>query len=140
MPFPKSENRIRKLLLTNFHEREALTQKRSFKSYYGSVHAEHFYKSTYKLKQLIAQNPEILKHLSPSLATYELADYAQASAMTPFPPDAAKVLEQLAYYRDWIFTHPISDKELCGDQVLEKMLESYQKLAPVLDFFNQAYA
>ncbi len=139
MPFPSSENKIRKLLLTHYHERESLTCKRNFKSYYGDVHAEHFYKSTYKFKQLIAQDPELLKHLSPNLANYGLADYVKSSAMTVFPADTAKVLEQLAYYRDWIFMHPISDEELCGNEVLEKMLEASLKLAPILDFFNKAY-
>ncbi len=117
MPTAKHEASIRKHLLKNFHRREALTEEKKFKNYYGEASSQHFFKSIYKLKQLINSDPEILENLSPSLQNYALSSYAQASALVQFPKDAEKVLRQLAYFKDWLFEHKVSDKELCGGKL-----------------------
>lgn len=139
MPTAKHEARIRKHLLKNFHKRETLTGEKLFKKYYGEVSSLHFFKTTYKLKQLINSDPQILEQLSPSLKKYKLSAYAQTSALVTFPKDAEKVLKQLAYFRDWLFEHKISDKELCEKKLLEEMLKAFRLVLPVLHFLEEAY-
>lgn len=139
MPTAKHEENIRRHLLKNFHRREALTEEKSFKKYYGEASSEHFFKTTYKLKQLLNSDPKILEELSPSLKKYALSEYAQSSALAQFPKDAEKVLKQLAYFKDWLFMHSMSDNELCGEQLLEEMASAFRLVLPVLHFLEEAY-
>lgn len=139
MPTSKHEAQIRSHLLRNFHRWEELISTPKFKKYYGDPAAEHFYKSTYKLKQLIHTTPDILEQLSPSLKKYALGEYVQASALAKFPKDSEKVLSQLAYFKDWLFVHSVSDNELCGEQLLEEMLKAYKLILPLLNFLQEAY-
>ena len=139
LPNPKHETQIRTHLLKNFHRWEALISAPKFKKYYGEPSAEHYYKSTYKLKQLLKTNPDLLQQISPSLKNYALENYAQASALVQFPSDAEKVLSQLAYFRDWLFSHPLKDKELLWNDLLSEMLKAYKKILPLLNFLQEAY-
>ena len=139
MPTAKHEASIRKHLLKNFHKREILTEETRFKKYYGEACSEHFFKSTYKLKQLIKSDPDILEQLSPSLQKYALSQYAQSSALVKFPKNAEKVLRQLAYFKDWLFEHKINDKELCEEKLLGEMLKAFRLVLPILYFLEEAY-
>ncbi|MBQ7073483.1 hypothetical protein IJM86_00090 [bacterium] len=49
------------------------------------------------------------------------------------------LLEQLAYYKDWIFIHDINDLELCDDRFMKDLIKAYKLIYPVLEFFEEAY-
>ena len=84
-------------------------------------------------------NPELLQQVSPLLKNYVLDDYTQASALVKFPRDTEKTLSQLAYFRDWLFSHSLKDQVLLRGDLLSEMLKAYKTILPVLNFLQEAY-
>lgn len=139
MPNAQHEQQLRTKLMKEFHRWQELISSSQHQKYYGQPHALHQYKSTYKRKQLVHQDPELLEQISPTLQAYDLRKYAQSSALTPFPPEAKEQLAQLMYFKEWLFFRPLSDELLTSEHVLQEMYDSYQAILPMLNFLQEAY-
>lgn len=139
MPLPKHEIKIRTHLLKNFHRWEALLAAPKFKKYYGQPRSEHYYKSTYKLKQLMLSDTELLEHMSPVLQEYGLDAYAWNRPLWRSSEESSTILNQLAYFKDWIFDHRLKDQEVLNDNLLKEILSAYKLLLPMLEFLEEAY-
>jgi len=70
------------------------------------------------LKQLIKTDPTLLSELSPALKKYCLLDEANPSQSPISSSSSEQVLKQVAYFKDWIFEHSLSDAELCEQELL----------------------
>ena len=138
-PSQINENKVRVHLLTHFDEREKFTHDSKIKKFYTLVPADHQYKSMARLKQLIKKNPEIVENISPSLEKYWITEDFKTAKVTASQKEIEEIIQQLAYNKDWWFTHNLSDKDLCSPKLFDTIFNGYKLILPVLNFFEDAY-
>lgn len=133
-PSQKNENKVRLHLLDYLDLwRNFLNDKRLMK-FYRIDTPDHTYKTNVRLKQLIQQHYEIFEKLSS-----EDKLMIWNSLLKAYIVEDSALLEQLAYYKDWIFIHDINDLELCDDRFMKDLIKAYKLIYPVLEFFEEAY-
>ena len=139
-PSQQNENRVRAYLLMHYDEREEFLSNKKINKYFKLDEADHQYKTTARLKALIENNQEIKNNLSPVLAEYWISENFWT---TGFKMDSKKVedmLKYLAYYKDWTFTHRLTDEDVKSSKLYEEILNAYKLILPVITFFEKAYA
>ena len=139
-PSQQNENRVRAYLLMHFDERESFLNDKKINKYFKLDEADHQYKTTVRLKSLIENNLEIRKNISPALAEYWITKDSSSLDIKPDPKKMESILKQLAYYKDWTFTHQLTDEDLKSDKLYDEILNAYKLMLPVINFFEKAYA
>lgn len=139
-PSQQNENRVRAYLLMHYDERDSFLSDKKINKYFKLDEADHQYKTTARLKALIENNPEIKKNLSPLLAEYWISENIWTSGINTDSKKIESILNQLAYYKDWTFSHHFTDEELKSPKIYDEVLNAYKLILPVIDFFEKAYA
>jgi hypothetical protein len=99
----------------------------------------HSYKTTARLKALVKKNPK-LKENNPFLDEYWLTEKFEKYVKDWKSKNRAEeLLAQLAFYKDWGFTHELSDKDVCSPKLFDEIRKGYQLVLPVINFFQDAY-
>jgi hypothetical protein len=74
------------------------------------------------------------------LAEYWISKDYWTSVVKHDSKKAESILKQLAYYKDWSFTHPLTDEDVKSPKLYNEVLNAYKLIYPVIDFFEKAYA
>jgi hypothetical protein len=91
------------------------------------------------LKALVKKNPE-LKENNPFLDEYWLTEKFEKYVKDWKSKNRVEdLLAQLAFYKDWGFTHELSDKDVCSPKLFDEIRKGYQLVLPVINFFQDAY-
>lgn len=138
-PSQQNENKVRAYLLMHYGEREAFLNDKNINKYFDLDEAEHQYKTPARLSWLISNNPEIRKNLSPLLTEYWVINGYSSLKSRPDSKKIENILKQIAYYKDWTFTHHFTDEELKSPKLYNKIINAYKIILPVINFFEEAY-
>jgi len=133
-PSQINENKVRLHILEHLDQRRTFQKDKKLMQFYSLETPDHQYKTNVRLKQLIQKNYEIFKKLSS-----EDKLMVGNSLLKAYLPEKNSLLEQLAYYKDRLFFHPLKDTELQNPDLLKTFIKAYQLLYPVLKFFEEAY-
>jgi len=138
-PTQINENKVRAHLLLHFDERLGFLEDKKLNSFFHLDEPMHSYKTTARLKALVKKNPE-LKENNPFLDEYWLTEKFEKYVKDWKSKNRAEeLLAQLAFYKDWGFTHELSDKDVCSPKLFDEIRKGYQLVLPVINFFQEAY-
>lgn len=138
-PSQQNENRVRAYLLMHFEERDAFLNDKKINKFFHFDEADHQYKTPARLISLIANNPEIKENLSTMLAEYWISKEYWSSEVLHNSKKAENILKQLAYFKDWTFTHHLTDEDVKSPKLYDEILNAYKLIYPVINFFERAY-
>ena len=134
---PSNENKVRAHLLKHYDVWMGFLKDKKLMKYYQLDDAERKYKSTQKLKNLIARNPSLRKEISPAIMEY--FSFGKEGKVGINWDDMENMLKYLAYYKDWGFTHHLSDNDVSSEHLFDEILDAYKMILPVIKFFDEAY-